>query len=189
MHAHALVLSFHPTKCLTTGEGGMMIARDPSMLARARTLRDGGGTGGRMFSPLSDLAAALGLSQLSRYRSFLDRRRQIGARYLAALSDAPALLRPAGHLADGMFYRFPLRLPGGLERWSGFFASRGIAARRGVDELLHRTLELPDDAFPQASQAFESTVCVPLHPSMSADEVDRCVAALRALNAMTQDAH
>lgn len=189
MHAHARVLSFHPTKCLTTGEGGMMIAQDAAMLARARALRDGGETDRRIFSPLSDLAAALGLAQLSRYSSFLVRRREIGARYLAALSRAPMLLRPAWHLADGMLFRFPLRLPGGLERWSGFFARHGVAVRRGVDELLHRSLGLPDDAFPEATHAFDTTVSVPLHPSMSAEEIQRCVGALSALDVMTDIGH
>jgi UDP-4-amino-4-deoxy-L-arabinose-oxoglutarate aminotransferase len=59
------VFSFHATKCLTTGEGGMLASNDRELLVKAKGIRDGNKVPSpRVPSPLSDLQAALGISQL-----------------------------------------------------------------------------------------------------------------------------
>ena len=77
----AAFYSFYATKCLTTGEGGAAAFLDRDLLSRANRLRGNYAVPGR----LSDLQAALGLSQLSRYDQMLSRRRHIAARYFNEL--------------------------------------------------------------------------------------------------------
>lgn len=183
MGGDVAVLSFHPTKCLTTGEGGMAIARAPELLTRMQKLRDDDTSGGarRLFSPLSDLAAALGLSQLRRYDSFLARRREIASCYAQALGRRGATLAPWWSRRPTMYFRFPLRIPDGLEGVAAGFSARGVTVRRGVDELLHRLAGLSDAAFPRAVRHYHETVSLPIYPALTDEELGRCAEAVRAI--------
>jgi len=160
------IASFHATKCLTTGEGGMAFARDRAILARLRALK---ASDHRL--PLSNLQAALGLSQLSRYGEFLARRLETAARYRRSIPDRN--LPPATALERSMHFRFPLRVDGDVERLMAEFAARGVLAKRGVDALLHKDA----GTFPGAESAFEHTLSLPIHPSMSEEEIERVVEA------------
>ena len=102
-------LSFHPVKHITTGEGGAILTQDDSTAQRLRRLRHHGvtkdpaqmerndgpwyyevhemGFNGR----LTDIQCALGISQLSRLDSFLERRRTIAETYHRALRDVPGV--------------------------------------------------------------------------------------------------
>ena len=175
------VLSFHATKCLTTGEGGMLVTRDTAVAARARTLSEGLASGLR---GLSDLQASLGLAQLARYEAMLARRATIATRYDESLGlRAPV---PEAATQAPFRFRYGLALKGGLEAWREPFAARGIQVRRGVDALLHRLEGESDAGFPGAAALFASTVSVPLYPGLTEDEVNRlCVALSEVRDALT----
>jgi dTDP-4-amino-4,6-dideoxygalactose transaminase len=174
--ADIAMFSLHPTKCVTGGEGGCAVASDPALVERMRRLRDGAadGSAARLISPLSDIAAALALSQLSRYGEFLERRRAIAARYDAAL---PGAKRPA----SGMHFRYVVSVAGGLEKVAAQFAEHGVAVRKGVDELMHRLAGLPDAQFPVAVRHFETSVSLPLYPALTEEEIKTCVGAAQAV--------
>ena len=173
------VFSFHPTKCLTTGEGGMVVAIEPDQVARLREIRDGAPRADRMrlFSPLADTAAALGLSQLKRYPEFLRRRRAIADQYNALFEKGNFEATAWPSDAPRMHFRYPLRHGGAFDQLAIRFAERGVIVRRGVDELLHRLRGLPDTAFPNATRLFENTLSLPIHPSMNDSEISRCTGA------------
>ena len=164
------VLSFHATKCMTTGEGGMLVTADARWLDRARALLnsanyENASTAGSM----SDIQAALGLAQLKRYSSFLERRsemlrvyHQVGCQLNGA--------RP-GYPADARFlYRYTLHTDLNFEQVRAGFLARGVQIRRGVDQLLHRRLGLDDQLFPSANRLFDRVVSLPFHPSLTIDE-------------------
>ena len=178
------VLSFHPTKCFTAAEGGIVLSSDSSILDRMRTYRDGNGGDGavyvaRLFSPLSDVAAGLALSQLDHYELGLARRREISEKYRAIIdSSYPSAINHSA-FSRSMFFRFPLHLPGGLATFQDAFAKFDIQVRRGVDELLHRRLKLPDTEFPNAINHFETTVSLPIYPALTYDQLSRCIEAVK----------
>lgn len=156
----------------------MVLSDDPRMVG-GRWPAGRGVT--RLMSPLTDFQAALGLAQLRRYRAFLARRAQIARRYFESLpNEFTAQLRARS--ADSIYFRFPLyaeRL--NAEGAIAALQARGIAARRGVDALLHRQRGLSDRGFPSAVRLFERTVSIPLHPSLSEAEQRRVVAATNAV--------
>jgi len=175
-----VTLSFHPTKCLTSGEGGMVISSDPDTIQRMRRFRDGGGSklAARIFSPMSDIAAALAISQADRYSDMLNRRNQIAQHYIKTLESCfPESLNQTA-LKQSMFYRFPIRINGGLESCQTAFKQQGIHVRKGVDSLLHRKMGLSDNDFPMAVDLFMDTVSIPIYPALSAEQESRCVDAL-----------
>lgn len=104
------VFSFHPIKSITTGEGGMVVCNNPQLAQELTLLRSHGITrdsdlmthapdGDWCYQQLklgynyrmSDINAALGLSQLKRLNTFIDKRRQIAADYNTGLADCPIL--------------------------------------------------------------------------------------------------
>lgn len=119
--ADMTTFSFHPVKTMTTGEGGVLVTDDDHYAAKARTLRSHGitrnadhfvGLGGDLPEfveqgpwyyemqalghnyRITDMQCALGRSQLRKLPGFIERRREIVARYNNAFSDIPWLQIP-----------------------------------------------------------------------------------------------
>jgi perosamine synthetase len=102
------VFSFHGSKTLTTGEGGLLVTDDDALHARVQVLRDHGRRpGDRAFQnaevahkyKMSALQAALGLAQLERLPELLERKDAIFAWYRARLGHVPGLT--LNHAAPG----------------------------------------------------------------------------------------
>lgn len=170
------IFSFHPTKCLTTGEGGMAASQSRQLIDSMRAFRDGGthARAGRVFSPLSNMAAALGLSQLSRYDEMIERRRKMAEGYRNALGVVIPKALPDARLHT-MHFRFPLKLEGGADAYHKRFLEQGIHIRRGVDDLLHRFLAMEDGDYPRAVELYNTTVSIPIYPALTENEYRHCV--------------
>lgn len=94
------VFSFHGSKTLTTGEGGMLCTDSDEMLARVRVLRDHGRKpGDNLFwnteiaykYKMTSFQAAMGLGQLERISELLTKKREIFAWYKEGLKDVPGV--------------------------------------------------------------------------------------------------
>src|SRR5262249_42023188 len=99
------IFSLHARKVVTTGEGGMILTNDAALAARLRMLRHQGmsltdferhSAGATTFESypevgynfrITDIQAAIGVCQLDRFDDLLARRRNVAARYIAALSN------------------------------------------------------------------------------------------------------
>jgi len=167
------VLSFHATKLLTTGEGGMVLTNDEDLLKRLRGFKESKGIPStiRYRQPMSDLQAALGLSQFARYEEFLDRRSFIADYYLTHLKGFPIKL--PHHVRDrSIFFRFPVRVRGNFEKLRKLFNSEGVQVRHGVDTLLHRLFEIESKRFPMAEEYFRETLSIPIYPALKRKELE-----------------
>jgi dTDP-4-amino-4,6-dideoxygalactose transaminase len=199
--------SFYATKTITTGEGGMLVTDDDGFAERARIMslhgmsRDawkrytvGGNWRYDVVAPgykynLTDLAAALGLSQLGRADQLWERRRTIADRFTAAFQSCPELQVPTVS-ADVVhsWHLYILRLQ--LNRMT-------ITRDRFMEELqalrimtsvhfipLHtftyyRTTYGYDDAgFPVACAEFERMFSLPIYPAMTDHDVDDVIDAV-----------
>lgn len=163
------LFSFHATKCLTTGSGGAIATDNPDIGASLKKNRDFY----RKIYPITDIQAALGLSQLKRYKSFLAKRLRIANYYLKYL---PVSLTK--NLSDcrkrSIFFRFPvINEKSDFEAKAVAFERSGIIVRRGVDALLHRKFSLTDKYYKNAVHCFNHTVSLPIYPALSDKDMEK----------------
>lgn len=177
------VFSFHPTKCFTSGEGGMMVTSNEELARKARNIRDGSEEefSKRFLSPMSDLQAALGLSQLNRYPAFIKKRSEIAGKYMTDIAAIDQKILNYEAASSSMFFRFPIKINGGLEKYKPLFEEKGIHIRKGVDKLLHRLTGKNDAEFPVATELFNTTISVPIYPAMNEEEIKTCCDSLTLL--------
>ncbi|HAK50897.1 MAG TPA: polysaccharide biosynthesis protein [Gammaproteobacteria bacterium] len=114
------VFGFYPNKVLTTGEGGMVISNDATLLARCRAMVNQG-RGEETSVPLgyslrgSELSAAIGRAQLTSLDTRISEREQIALRYVDALAAVPEVHLLSPNLPRSWF-TFPVLLPDGVDR-------------------------------------------------------------------------
>jgi len=173
----ASVFSFYATKMLCTGEGGALASSDREVLERARDLieYDKKRDDTRRFNlKFNDVAAAIGLVQLSRLDAFVRDRRRLAAVYDAELSDFSAikLARPQG----SAYYRYVIETERPAELMSAL-AARGVEAARPVDPPLHRITRT--GPCPNAERAWSRTVSLPVYPSLTEEQARRVAASVR----------
>lgn len=173
------VCSFYATKLLCAGEGGMVLSNDEVLLERVRSLReyDGAATLDRSsFNyKLTDLQAALGLSQLGRFKSFQERRGCLAATYRDALSGKAVFLPSVPLGRTHGYYRFVIRLPhfqadpDGLHGLISTLERQGVSCRKPVFRPLHRYLD--QSGFPNSDEADRTALSIPLYPDLTDEEM------------------
>ncbi|NBO25144.1 MAG: hypothetical protein EBU93_07955, partial [Chlamydiae bacterium] len=154
------IYSFHPTKILTCGEGGMVIANEKKISQILRILRDGDPNlknQRKLFSPLSDLQASLGLAQLKNWNLILQKRLNLVMEYKKYLIQDFKQDFDFLEKNDSMFFRLPLKVNGGAIKYTEDFKRKNIIVRKGINLLLHRLMRMKDDLFPNAVHAFNNT--------------------------------
>src|SRR5262245_25611552 len=127
--------------------------------------------------------ASMGAIQLQRLSELRAHRVMIAVQFLAQLPSR-SVERLIAHQDVGLgdILRLPLEVE--LDSTKALFdrfAEFGISARHGVDQLAHRQLGLPDDAFRNALRAFRSTVSLPFYPALTENEVESLVSAIGAV--------
>ena len=203
--ADMTVFSFHPVKHLTTGEGGMVAANDARLAETLRRFRNHGISSearqrqesGQWFYEmvllgfnyrLTDIACALGLSQLEKLAANLARRREIAAQYAEAFRDLPAIVLPA--VREGVnpaWHLYPVRL--NLEmlavgRGEIFRALRAENIGVNVHYIpvhqhpYYRERFKSKEGYPVAEDAYERLISLPMFHSMTAQDVEDVIHAL-----------
>jgi perosamine synthetase len=205
--AHMTVFSFHPVKHLTTGEGGMVTTehahyadtlrrfRNHGISSEARERQSQGQWHYEMtllgFNyRLTDIACALGLSQLKRFEESLARRREIADRYTTAFRDLSGVILPAVRRdVNPAWHLYPLRLK--LERLNAnrreiFRALRAENIGVNVHYIPVHLHPYYRDRFgygkgnyPVAEDAYEQLLSIPMFPGMSGQDVDDVIRALQ----------
>jgi perosamine synthetase len=180
------VCSFYATKLLCAGEGGMVLSNVKGDLERVRSLREYDGA--PTLDPsscnvkMTDLQAALGLSQLGRFSAFHERRQILAAAYRAALSSKAAVFPTAPPGRTHGYYRYVVRLPhlrtdpDGLMGLIGTLEQQRIHCRKPVFRPLHRYLD--QSGFPNSDEADRTALSIPLYPNLTDDEVRQILLSL-----------
>jgi dTDP-4-amino-4,6-dideoxygalactose transaminase len=207
----AAVFSFYATKTIATGEGGMVVSRNESLLQRVRTMRLHGisrdvfdrytSTAPKWYyeviAPgfkynMPDTAAAMGIHQLRKARRFLERRKAISARYNAAFSGlplrTPAVQRPHD-IHSWHLYVIQLELESltiDRNRFIELMSEEGIGCSVHFIPLHFQPYwrdrySLRAEDFPIASDVYRRAVSLPIYTRMTDADVERVIAAVRGI--------
>jgi dTDP-4-amino-4,6-dideoxygalactose transaminase len=210
LNSDAAVFSFYATKTLATGEGGMVVSRDPNLAKRCRLMRLHGidrdafdrytsKTPAWFYSVvapgfkynMTDVAAAIGIHQLRKVDRFRRRREDLANRYDEALGDL--CVRHPAHAPEGelhAWHLYVIRLgddsPITRDDFINEMSAVGIGTSVHFIPLhLHPywrdTYRLRSGDFPVATREFQYVVSLPLYTRMTDADQERVILATRAI--------
>lgn len=200
-HSDIAVFSFHPVKIITTAEGGCATTNDPDLARRmqlgrshgvtrdAAQMQDGAVQGAWYYEQIdlgynyrmTDMQAALGLSQMDRLDDFIARRHVLAKRYdrlLAGLDVVRPVQSPDGHSA---LHLYPVQV---ADRARVFAAMRASGIGVNVHYIpVHthpfwRARGFAWGDFPVAEAFYNRAISLPLHTCLTEEQQDQVVAAL-----------
>lgn len=210
LRSAATIFSFYANKTMTTGEGGMIISRDDAIIDRVKKMRLHGIDRDafdrfrserpswyyEVIAPgykynMTDVAAALGLVQLSRIDEFVARRESIAERYHAAWGELPVILppqAPQGERHAWHIYALRLKWPEVTEADRNSVIER--LSRAGVGTSVHYVplhkhpywrdrYCLTPEQYPNAEQVYKAIFSVPLYTAMTDEQVEKVIAEVR----------
>lgn len=202
------VYSFYATKTITTGEGGMVVTRNPEIAERCRIMRLHGISRDsfdrytskkpawhyEVVAPgykynMTDLAASMGIHQLNKAMRFQQRRQVLAEYYDRELNRLPILLPP--HSPEGdlhAWHLYVIRLsedaPLGRDEFIQIMADKGVGCSvHFIPLYLHPywrdTYNLKPDDFPNSQYTYERVISLPLYTKMSDEDAVRVVTAVK----------
>lgn len=200
------VFSFHPIKSITTAEGGMALTNQAQLAQKMRLLSSHGITRDRaeMMPPIdgpwsyqqlslgfnyrmSDLHAALGVSQMQRLEQFIDQRRQRAARYDAEISTLPIHLPtrlPDSHSAWHLYViRLEEEAPLNRLQLFGRLQHEGIGVNVHYQPIYrqpyYQKMGFSPQHFPNSEKFYRQVISLPLFPDLTSTDQGRIIACLQ----------
>lgn len=200
------VFSFHPVKIITTGEGGMAVTNDPALVKHMARLRSHGITrypaemtqapdGAWYYQQIelgynyrmTDIQAALGISQMQRLDEFIQARHKIAQHYEHLLKDAP-VVRPWQHpeTYSGM-HLYIVRIDK-RQMKSGYREIFDRMRAEGIGVNLHyipvykhpyyEQTRASAGQFPESEKYYQEAISVPIYPGLSQEQQEKVVKVL-----------
>lgn len=193
------ILSFHPVKHITTGEGGMVLTNNPELQERLRGFRSHGivRDASRMmenYGPwyyemqslgynfrLSDIQAALGISQLKKLENFVEERQRIARYYDRAFAGMKQLNIPPQPVAGDRhaYHLYPLLLSSGIDRRKlfSYLRERKIGVQVHyipvhLQPYYRKNYAYGPGDFPVAEDFYRREISLPIFPGLKREEQD-----------------
>ena len=174
------IFSFYATKMLAAGEGGMVASDRADLIAKVKDLREYDEMPEdrpRFNFKMTDLAAALGRSQLAKLDRFISRRRDIARRYDEEIGPLAEGLYRGPAAAEHVFFRYVLDAGRPVHPLIKQGRAAGVIVRKPVFRPLHQALG--QAGFPNTERAHERALSVPIFPVLSDPEVERVIRTVR----------
>jgi len=196
------VFSFHPVKIITTAEGGLATTQDPDLAQKMQLFRSHGITRdenlmqGESHGPwyyqqvelglnyrMTELQAALGVTQMHRLEEYVETRNAIATRYDAALGNLP-LKRPGRQTNTiSAVHLYVIRVDA-TRRRAVFEALRASGIGVNVHYIpvhtqpYYQKLGFREGMFPNAEAYYSSAISIPVYPGLSDADFETVVAAV-----------
>lgn len=188
------VLSFHPVKHITTGEGGMVLTNDKGLYKKLMIFRNHGITknpedlykknqGAWYYEMqtigfnyrITDFQCALGISQLSRLEKFVEKRRNLAAIYERELSEAEGIMLPYERdYVKSSWHIYVVRVKNRKKIFEKLRKARigvNVHYRPVYLQPFYEKLGYKQGLCPKAERYYEDTLTLPLYPKMKKEDV------------------
>lgn len=195
-YAQAAVFAFYPNKQITTGEGGMIVTDNDRIAALCNSMRNQGrGEGGFWLHHerlgynyrLDELSSALGLAQMARLDSILDRRAAVAERYNRLLADVEGISVPyvSPETTRMSWFVYVIQLDPCIDRDSAmlWLHQKRIGCRPyftpiHLQPFYRKLFGFKEGDFPVTERVAASTLAIPFYNQMNDEEAHQVVAAL-----------
>lgn len=201
------IFSFHPVKIITTGEGGLAVTNDAALAKHMRLLRSHGISSARedmQSRPtdeiwnyqqiglgfnyrMTELQAALGLSQMRRLDSFVEKRHRIARRYDSELKGLP-IVTPWQHMDSySSYHLYPIRIKQdkSVKTQRDVYTALQAAA---INVNLHyipvyrqpyyEAIGFKKGYCPESEQYHKEVLSIPMYPTLTDSEQDKVIRKL-----------
>jgi dTDP-4-amino-4,6-dideoxygalactose transaminase len=204
------VFSFYATKTITTGEGGMVVTKNPELAKRCKMMRLHGISRDafdrytsnkpswhyEVVAPgfkynLTDIASALGIHQLKKVYKFQKIREKIALKYFKELKDIPLILPPGGRKED-------------LHSWHLFVIQLGEEVKISREDFIHKmsksgvgcsvhfiplhmhhywkeTYGFKEEDFPVSLNHFKRAVSLPIYTKMTEEDQNKVIQSVKRI--------
>jgi UDP-4-amino-4,6-dideoxy-N-acetyl-beta-L-altrosamine transaminase len=204
------VFSFHPVKIVTTAEGGMALTNNSALAEQMSLFRSHGitrdplmmtcGSEGPWYYEqitlgynyrMTDLQAALGVSQMQRLQGYIDRRHVIAARYNQELEGLPLVLPKQAEYAHSAYHLYVIRLD--LDAIKPLTHVEVFQSLRERDILVnlhyipvhtqpyYQNMGFEWGDFPNAEAYYKSAISIPMFPTLGGDAQAKVISALNEI--------
>lgn len=180
------IFSFYATKMMTTGEGGMVSGNSRKLLEKIRDLREYDRKQNyriRYNYKMTEIQAALGISQLTRLPSFIARRKEIVREFSIHFAGIKYLKLPPTDtdIKDVVFYRYVIRIEKtcALSAIINFLKKKGVMAERPVYKPLHKYIKSP--ILPNTQKAYNSCISLPIYPLLTQTEIRHIINTVKKI--------
>ena len=209
-YSDVTVFSFHPVKIVTTAEGGMALTNDDSLAEKMKLYRSHGITRDPALMThasdgpwyyqqitlgynyrMTDLQAALGVSQMQRLDYYITRRHDIAARYNRELSSLPLTLPIQADYAYSAYHLYVIRLDlnaiAPLTHAQVFqsLLDRGILVNLHYipvhTQPYYQAMGFRWGDYPQAEAYYKNAISIPMYPTMSDDLQRQVIQAIHEI--------
>lgn len=203
------VFSFHPVKIITTAEGGIALTNDSKIAEKLNLLRSHGITreASLMTKPMegpwyyqqidlgfnyrmTDLQAALGVSQIQRLDTYVAKRHKLAQRYNELLKDLPVTLPWQHKDSYSGLHLYVIRLQldkiskTHLEVFEGMREADILVNLHYIPvhmQPYYQKMGFEVGQFPQAEQYYKEAISIPMFPTMTEEQQDKVIATLKEL--------
>ncbi|NQU98277.1 DegT/DnrJ/EryC1/StrS family aminotransferase [Candidatus Woesearchaeota archaeon] len=184
----AAVFAFYPNKQITTGEGGMIVTNNKQVAEACRSLRNQGRGSSRQWLThehlgynyrITDLQAALGISQLKKINYLISERRRVADLYLKELAEIPQVTLPVtdSHNTHTWFV-FPIKVPAkDRDELAVHLLSKAIHSKAYFFPAIHlqpfyrKEFGYKEGDFFVAEKLSKTTLILPFFPEMTKKQV------------------
>jgi UDP-4-amino-4,6-dideoxy-N-acetyl-beta-L-altrosamine transaminase len=198
------IFSFHPVKIVTTAEGGMALTNDDELAAKMVLLRSHGITrdpalmdvepDGPWYYQQTDLGfnyrmtemqAALGVSQMERIEAYVARRHVLARRYDVLLDGLPVVRPRQTDDTYSAYHLYPVRVPEAI-RSTVFQSLREAGIGVNVHYIpvhlqpYYKARGFARGDYPASESYYAEAISLPLYPAMTDEQQDQVVAALKS---------
>jgi UDP-4-amino-4,6-dideoxy-N-acetyl-beta-L-altrosamine transaminase len=203
------IFSFHPVKHITTGEGGAATTNSKDVYEKLLLFRSHGKTkdNNRMKRKnegpwyfemqalgynyrMTDIQAALGISQLNKLESFVKKRRQIAQKYDQVLKDSP-YFEPIQQTHEGKsaYHLYPVLLKNKYVKYKKEIFSQAFEKKIGLQvhympinmEPFYEKKSYSKDDTPCAHQFYEQILSIPIYPDLHENQQNHVMDTLNCI--------
>jgi UDP-4-amino-4,6-dideoxy-N-acetyl-beta-L-altrosamine transaminase len=207
VHSDITVFSFHPVKIITTGEGGLALTNDIELEEKMLRLRTHGTTSQRQFMHsrppgeiwnyqqidvgfnyrMTDIQAALGLSQLQRLNEFLLKRSKLASIYDHAFSNLQITTPWQHHHNHSSYHLYPILIHQEIcgknqrEVYQAMHDAGIFVNLHYIPVYRHPFYEakgFKEGYCPNAERYYRATVSLPMYSALTGDQQQKVIASL-----------